>query len=358
MVKTLLFTFLIFLNVSFCCYSQKVETNWKELIGEEVLFLPISNPKLDIKFDCFFTDSLCTKPLNQSNFQIRNNIENNVFKVLNHFKVLNFGSGPSTRTYITKFESAKTGIIFLKVDYSNPKDLPSLSYYLTNTAHNRIITSPTIPIKVIEDYKKKIGETFIAKTSLVQEDFKITFAPDSNHYLREIVDLKSGKVSKITKFDIFKCLDLQFLSTHSIFKQPYLILQNQFGEQFKVAFIDYVGDSPMFQRRLSLSDFYTSKQYDAILEVNKNIEEHKRNREKEALLRREECIKLFGKTIGPDIAEGRIKIGMTKEMCIYAWGKPTDINRTITRNTVREQWVYDLGTYLYFENDKLVTIQD
>ncbi|MFX9016039.1 hypothetical protein ABTN29_20430 [Acinetobacter baumannii] len=30
------------------------------------------------------------------------------------------------------------------------------------------------------------------------------------------------------------------------------------------------------------------------------------------------------------ILEGKVKIGMTKEMCLLAWGEPKKINETIT----------------------------
>jgi hypothetical protein len=55
---------------------------------------------------------------------------------------------------------------------------------------------------------------------------------------------------------------------------------------------------------------------------------------------------------------GGISIGMTKEQ-VYnsSWGHPKKVNRTITANITFEQWVYDNNQYLYFENDKLVTIQ-
>lgn len=49
---------------------------------------------------------------------------------------------------------------------------------------------------------------------------------------------------------------------------------------------------------------------------------------------------------------------MSKEACIESWGKPKSINRTITMYGTHEQWIYGNGNYLYFENDKLVTIQN
>jgi hypothetical protein len=41
-----------------------------------------------------------------------------------------------------------------------------------------------------------------------------------------------------------------------------------------------------------------------------------------------------------------------------AWGKPDHVNRTVTASGVREQWVYPGYEYLYFEDGRLVAIED
>lgn len=61
------------------------------------------------------------------------------------------------------------------------------------------------------------------------------------------------------------------------------------------------------------------------------------------------------------IQNGQISIGMTREMAEASWGEPRDINRTVTANMVREQWVYGFTSnrrYLYFRNGILDTFQD
>ena len=58
-----------------------------------------------------------------------------------------------------------------------------------------------------------------------------------------------------------------------------------------------------------------------------------------------------------DIENHRVSIGMTKNQCIGAWGRPNDINRTEGVYGVHEQWCYDNFKYLYFENGILTTIQ-
>lgn len=64
----------------------------------------------------------------------------------------------------------------------------------------------------------------------------------------------------------------------------------------------------------------------------------------------------FGEEIFEVILKGKVKIGMTKEMCQLSWGKPKSINETITSGKTREQWVYS-DNYLYFDNGILTVIQ-
>ena len=48
---------------------------------------------------------------------------------------------------------------------------------------------------------------------------------------------------------------------------------------------------------------------------------------------------------------------MTDDMAIISLGYPKDINRTVGKWGVHEQWVYD-GDYYYFENGILTSYQD
>lgn len=75
----------------------------------------------------------------------------------------------------------------------------------------------------------------------------------------------------------------------------------------------------------------------------------------------QELLKKYPKEIADKILKKEIWIGMTREMCIDSWGKPEDINRTITTSTSSEQWVYDRWQgriYLYFSDGKLSGYQD
>jgi hypothetical protein len=57
--------------------------------------------------------------------------------------------------------------------------------------------------------------------------------------------------------------------------------------------------------------------------------------------------------------KGGVRIGMSaKQVRASNWGAPESINRTAGSFGVHEQWVYDGGNYLYFENGILTTIQN
>lgn len=52
---------------------------------------------------------------------------------------------------------------------------------------------------------------------------------------------------------------------------------------------------------------------------------------------------------------------MTSTMVEASWGEPADINRTITADQTREQWIYGSAgdrTCLYFDDGVLTTVQE
>jgi hypothetical protein len=91
------------------------------------------------------------------------------------------------------------------------------------------------------------------------------------------------------------------------------------------------------------------------LEQNKKDKLVREEKEKQ---RRIKLIEKYGYKNGEYIFIHQVKIGWTKEMCIDAWGKPIDINKTTVSNGIHEQWVYSLKKYLYFDNGILTAIQE
>ena len=62
----------------------------------------------------------------------------------------------------------------------------------------------------------------------------------------------------------------------------------------------------------------------------------------------------YGTSMASSLIAGKIWRGMSAEMVRDSWGKPLKINRVISGNTVKEEWIYR-STWLYIEDDVLMT---
>lgn len=95
-------------------------------------------------------------------------------------------------------------------------------------------------------------------------------------------------------------------------------------------------------------------------EIATNKKNAKKEAESRAAIEKElknPLIAKYGSNIGLKIFKKEIWIGMTKEMTLASWGKPDNINRTVTSSVVHEQWIYS-DTYLYFDNGIMKAFQD
>lgn len=61
----------------------------------------------------------------------------------------------------------------------------------------------------------------------------------------------------------------------------------------------------------------------------------------------------YGTSMAARVNSGKIWKGMNAEMVKDSWGKADKINREISGNTVKEEWIYR-STWLYLENNTLV----
>ena len=54
------------------------------------------------------------------------------------------------------------------------------------------------------------------------------------------------------------------------------------------------------------------------------------------------------------ITKGTLVKGMTKEECRLSIGMPEEVKQIPTYSGLREQWMYELNEYLYFEDGLLI----
>jgi hypothetical protein len=61
----------------------------------------------------------------------------------------------------------------------------------------------------------------------------------------------------------------------------------------------------------------------------------------------------YGSSIAARLMAGKVWKGMNGEMVKDSWGNPKKINRVISNNRIKEEWIYN-NSWLYIENDMLV----
>lgn len=66
----------------------------------------------------------------------------------------------------------------------------------------------------------------------------------------------------------------------------------------------------------------------------------------------------YGSSNAKLIINGEVRLGFSETMCEEAWGTPYDITRVTTQLGTTEAWWYGDGNVLYFQNGKLVMIQN
>lgn len=337
---------------------QKNLDDYKQYIGLDVLFLPF-NPN-HFRYQKRVDDSIsnCFYKLNADGFLIS--------KIMKHddiegktFKIIDFHIEES-KSEVTNIISKHGCFILLDIDdkqfhlYKIPFDKKFNSIWPSYSPYDN--NQPFITIPYLKKFKEKFqNEYFIFKDQFYL-DYKYNF-----------VDINNGVNVEVNPLDSFKCIDLRIMDAEKdiYFMQPYLIFQNNDNNQIRVSFVKNIAERDYNKFNPTIidiekeynrdSDFYLLSDIQAKEqeEIRKKLENDLEEKE-----RKQECIRLFGNYYGKLIGDRKVQTGMSKNMCEYAWGKPSSINTSTGSYGVHEQWVYGDNSYLYFENGKLTDIQN
>jgi hypothetical protein len=170
----------------------------------------------------------------------------------------------------------------------------------------------------------------------------------------DLIDINSGQQLIINSGDVWNCYDISFTNSKtSMFLKPYYFLRKGNNE---ITFdLDALGKNTFILETefIKREDEKKKKEEERL----KEEQEREKKFQQDKADFKNYCINKFGENLGNSIIEGRVLLGMSKEMCIAAWGNPIDINTTIVSGLTTEQWVYGWGTYLYFDNGLLTAIQ-
>lgn len=100
------------------------------------------------------------------------------------------------------------------------------------------------------------------------------------------------------------------------------------------------------------------KQEELIAKQQKEEKSRIENEKKVMEKYKTECIAKYGQHFGELVAQGKLEIGMTTEMCESAWGIPWNIYKTTTVLGTREHWFYTWKYNLYFFGGILTKIEN
>ena len=153
------------------------------------------------------------------------------------------------------------------------------------------------------------------------------------------VDIQVKPRNKGDKMDIDNRSPIILIFDNHQYGRHYCYLEGESGKPFK----DIYEDMPLVCGKFQLKSYFDNVKALDIAEKNK---------------RNANLTRKYGASSAKLILQGKIRIGMTKNMCRDSWGEPDDINTSTGSFGVHEQWVYGMSSYLYFENGILTSIQN
>lgn len=133
---------------------------------------------------------------------------------------------------------------------------------------------------------------------------------------------------------------------------PYIVVEEDYYELIIVGVSDYTELQQKVAKKLQSERQKTSR------EQQLQEQQRKQKQEKEKAEFRNKMIAKYGADKGTLVGNRQIAIGMTKEMCKDAWGTPINTYRTTTSYGQSEVWCYNYKTRVFFNNGKVVQIDD
>lgn len=345
-------------------YRMTME-NYKEFIGQTIYVLPES------KLNSYYKPNAIQSYSNFSKFPSdAGNVKENQYKPIQtseysfvsdynslsakYFKIIDVIDNTDRDKFMNKYNEMG---LYLKLESQENHD--TLFYQVVKVRQH--LDSRTSYPFIIVGYFEKLKQLNINKRFIAQKD------------ITELSEINSGKPVNCFAGSEWNCVDVTLIETKGgIYLEPVFVFKDSLSNEIAVG-VEYAWEGV----NTSIKDF-SSKE--SVLrekrkqeeELKKQIAEEKMQKQQNVIqskknsastaqakkIRRENLIKKYGINQGTLIADGKVAVGMTKEMCIASWGRPQDINRTTGTFGVHEQWVYNLKSYLYFEKDILTTIQN
>ncbi len=257
--------------------------NVRQYIGQELYLKGKPESSRKYGYEGFLLDYRNTSSLDKSNVYRCCDSFNSKYNELagKYFVVLDVIKHPKVIESNLLYEK----VSFLKLQEKQSKDIIFFKYD-SQFEHS-------FPFIVVEFFNR-LKQSQIGKSYILKGKNWISSGP--------MTDIKTGKpVSNFVTGAKWKVVDV---SIEEKYYSLSLILENEKGEQIPLD----------ITRTENIENYYSAYVFAFAFESSKA--EHYR--------------KVFGYENWQKILEGKVKIGMTKEMCQLSWGKPKKINETIS----------------------------
>jgi len=254
-----------------------------------------------------------------------------------------YGSKEYKKLEDVDLEDGREWQLSLKITLRNESNQDIL-YWIVDQA--RFIGNPFFLVP----YFEKQRDIFL------NQNIVLRYSDRTNTKLQDLIDVNTGAIINIKYGEVWTCSDISFVdSKDSYYLNCFYFLKNGDREVKIELGSGFVNDYFMLETEFKRQKLEKQKKEE---ERQKEQQEREKKEQQEKIKFRNDCIAKWGQKMGSYIAEGKVVLGMNKEMCIASWGNPIDINRTIVKGLTSEQWVYGWGTYLYFDNGVLSAMQN
>ena len=339
------------------------------LIGNRIYALPLNKDYKEIGYGYMGIDYLTKekykglnkvyKPGEYRPLNIKDDYNNLLAGI--YFKVENIKFGDYKEISPEKWDEENK--------YQSVVSLYGVEIYITDENNNEKfkLESRGFDHFVAEKYFENMKSKYLGKT-FIKDFYKYDYKYNPKKSYKDIYESKYFDPKEIDKNDLIKVIAVEYTFSPYL-SYPKLTLK---FDNYPAQSLDNFSLTPSLTPFDEYQNYYlgyqTYKQNrieEEKLEKIAQEEQYEREKlEQEEIWKREQAekyarlTKKYGKNIAKDIIEGYVRIGWTKEMCIESWGEPNEINKTTNKYSVSEQWVYGSGSYLYFDNGRLSTIQN
>ncbi|MCY7779104.1 hypothetical protein P9D47_05635 [Bacillus haynesii] len=215
-----------------------------------------------------------------------------------------------------------------------------------------VLTACSNPNKQPEE-EKAVHQT---KTTSNQKEKKIKTHKLTDKDKRFIQLIKDGEYDKVIKetSDLRNVFEKDYYFIASVYKKEKELKETHSGTYDDYSYMSAMLDKVVYMENhndLKIEQFkeMNDRRLKSAKKEQEILDEKERKEEKN-----EKLDAMNDRTANPK----EVSIGMTtEEVLTEGWGRPIEINTTVTSNGKREQWVYKGNKYLYFEDGVLTSIQ-